>query len=548
MRGEFKGLRKGLPTFIFLWSFVSIQMPLSTSYVANVESTIYSIIYNDPNVRVYYPRIMEICHNGSANGTLLATCEEYIRQMPVHPIYKSSDKGKTWTRIGEVKDTQHGWGMRFQPMLFELPQAVGNLPQGTILCAGNAIPRDMSKTSIDLYKSNDLGVTWTYMSTVCAGGRASPSGREDPVWEPFLYLDKEGRFVCAFSDERDPAHNQLLGHYVSEDGGYTWGRMVHDVSLGELRPGMPIIAKLPNGLYFMVYEIVRLPGNQIHYKFSNDGLDWEPVSDRGTPITTVDGYSPGGTPYCVWAPVGGPNGMIIVSARESRDPLCGDFAVNYNLGKGNWYRMRTPIRYDGSAGNGYSRSMVVSANGKELYSVVNLPNGQRSRLNMVFYRIPLELAVGWSYKLTAACSFKNLGVENNSDTDGANVKQWSNKEDSSQQWSLQTAGDGYYKLVAKNSGKVLEVENQSTADGAKVVLGQYADRDNQKWKIEYVDDGFYKLTAKHSGKCMSVINGSNAEGADIQQLADNGSDAQKWRMDPVDTQNPWGEWEYVTGL
>jgi len=210
--------------------------------------------------------------------------------------------------------------------------------------------------------------------------------------------------------------------------------------------------------------------------------------------------------------------------------------------------MRTPIRYAGSAGSGYSRSMVVSANGKELYSVVNLPNGQRSRLNMAFYRIPLEPAVGWFYKLTAACSFKNLGVENNSDADGAYVKQWSNKEDNSQQWTLQTASDGYYKLVSKNSGKVLEVESQSTADGADIVLGQYADRDNQKWKIEYVVDGFYKLTAKHSGKCLSVSNSSGDEGANARQSAYNGSDAQKWRMDPVDTQNPWGDWQYVTGM
>ena len=323
--------------------------------------------------------------------------------------------------------------------------------------------------------------------------------------------------------------------------------MVQDVSLGKLRPGMPIVVKLPNGRYFMVYEIVRLEGAQIHYKFSDDGLNWEPISDRGTPITTVDVYSPGGTPYCVWAPVGGPNGMIIVSAKGPCDPLCGDFAVNYNLGKGHWYRMRTPIKYDGSVGSGYSRSMVVSANGKELYSVVNLPNGHRSRLNMVFYRIPLELAVGWSYKLTAACSFKNLGVENNSNANGANVKQWSNNEDTSQQWTLQAAGDGYYKLVAKNSGKVLEVDQQSTADGANVVQREYANRDNQKWKIEYVGDGFYKLTAKHSEKCLSVSNGSSAEGANVHQSTDNNSDAQKWRMDPVDTQNPWGEWEYVTG-
>ena len=548
MKNEISQSKKRFQTIVFISLLLTLAFSIGVSIASTDETQVYSVIYNNPNIRVYYPRIMELQHNGSANGTLLATCEEYTRPLPVHPIFKSTDKGKTWTRISDVNDTQRGWGMRYQPFLFELPQAVGNLPEGTILCAGNAIPNDLSRTAIDVYKSNDIGVTWTYMSTVCEGGRASPSGREDPVWEPFLYLDKEGKLVCYYSDERDPNHNQLLAHFVSDDGGYTWGPMVQDVSLGALRPGMPIVAKLPNGQYFMSYEIVRLPGNQVHYKISDDGIDWKPVSDRGTPITTVDGYSPGSTPYCVWAPSGGPNGMIIVSSRTPGDPLCGDFTVNYDLGKGNWYRMRTTVRYDGSNGSGYSRSMAVALNGKEIYNVVNLPNGFRSRLNMSFFRFPLELAIGWSYKLTAGCSFKNLEVEDDSDVNGANLVQLANKEDTSQQWTLEKAGDGYFKLAAKDSQKVLEVNGASTEDGANVVQNEFADKDNQKWKIQYIGEGFYKLTAKHSGMCLTVSEGSKEDGANVIQSQDNGSDAQKWRMDPVNTDDPWGDWEYAEGV
>jgi len=514
MKEEFKVLRKRYPLLISLWFLLSIQILLNISNAAIDESSVYSVIYNNPNVRVYYPRIMEIRYNESAKGTLLATCEEYTRPMPVHPIFKSADKGKTWTRISDVNDTQRGWGMRYQPFLFELPQDVGELKKGTILCAGNAIPNNLSQTAIDIYKSENLGMTWTYMSTVCEGGRASPNGREDPVWEPFLMLDEQGRLVCFESDERFPEHNQLLCHFVSEDGGKTWGPLVQDVSLGELRPGMPVIAKLPNGRFIMTYEIVGLVGHQVYYKLSDDGLDWTRRSNLE--IRTVDNYKPGSTPYCVWTPVGGQNGTIIVSGRIPHDPVGGDFVVNYNNGEGNWYRMRTPISYgSGRSSAGYSRSMVVSQDGKEIYSVVNLHNNLRSSLNMVFYRFPLQLAFGWDYELTAGCSYLLMTT----DTEESVIQQ-NNKEDASQKWTLTDAGDGYCRLISSD-GKAMEVQGQSTEDGAAVVLSEQSERDSQKWKIRYLSEGFYKLTAKHSGKCLTVSSGSKDEGAKIIQLTDN---------------------------
>ena len=131
---------------------------------------------------------------------------------------------------------------------------------------------------------------------------------------------------------------------------------------------------------------------------------------------------------------------------------------------------------------------------------------------------------------------------------GANLVQLANKEDTSQQWTLEKAGDGYFKLAAKDSQKVLEVNGASTEDGANVVQNEFADKDNQKWKIQYIGEGFYKLTAKHSGMCLTVSEGSKEDGANVIQSQDNGSDAQKWRMDPVNTDDPWGDWEYAEGV
>src|SRR5438445_8270673 len=108
------------------------------------------------------------------NGVLLATWENYSPEPPkvYFPIYRSTDGGETWTQISKVADTQHGWGLRYQPFLYKLSYQAGAYPVGTILCAGNSIPTDLSKPSIDIYASTDEGYTWTFVSTVVAGGAA----------------------------------------------------------------------------------------------------------------------------------------------------------------------------------------------------------------------------------------------------------------------------------------------------------------------------------------------------------------------------------------
>jgi hypothetical protein len=105
---------------------------------------------------------------------LLSTWENYTPTKPYFPIYKSTDHGSTWKEIAQVQvnlissrtslyrtdhkqDTVNGWGLRYQPFLYQLPQAMGGLPKGAILLAGNSIPTDLSKTQLDLYASTDAG-------------------------------------------------------------------------------------------------------------------------------------------------------------------------------------------------------------------------------------------------------------------------------------------------------------------------------------------------------------------------------------------------------
>jgi hypothetical protein len=160
--------------------------------------------------RVLYARTVEL-----EDGVLLATWENYSPEPPLvyFPIFRSIDGGETWKQISEVTDQVNGWGLRYQPFLYEMPASVGKYPAGTILCSGNSIPTDLSKTKIDVYASVDKGYSWEFVSHVASGGATIPDNGVPAIWEPFI-MWYDGRIVLYYSDQRDPAHGQKLVHQV----------------------------------------------------------------------------------------------------------------------------------------------------------------------------------------------------------------------------------------------------------------------------------------------------------------------------------------------
>lgn len=133
--------------------------------------------------RTLYARNVEL-----PNGDLLATWENYSPEPPLvyFPIYKSSDSGQTWQEFSQVHDQVNGWGLRYQPFLYYLPEKIGAYAPGTLLLAGNSIPANLSYTQIDLYASHDQGRSWEFVSRVASGGEAIPDNGLTPIWEPFL--------------------------------------------------------------------------------------------------------------------------------------------------------------------------------------------------------------------------------------------------------------------------------------------------------------------------------------------------------------------------
>lgn len=351
---------------------------------------------------VLYPRVIELHHAGDMNGTLLATFDySTLKEPPVSPIFKSVDGGKTWEHYSDMADTKNGWGIRFQPVLFELPKQCGDLPAGTIVFSGNSVPLqafapdnppDFIGTELQFYISRDHGKTWEYRSSYAYGG--VPIERNwnalGPVWEPFIYINAYGDITIVFTDERphsDERYDQTLAVISSKDGGKTWGEEKLVVAIPDRwkiwkdengnpinaghRPGMAIVTRLPNGKYFMCYEIVAEPDCDVYFKISDDGMDFGDPASWGTRPQTKDGKFVGSMPYCVWTKNGGENGTIILSGKRDggwlglRDP--GNFLVNYNLGEGPWEQVPMLVSYDSRIHQaGWSMGMACIENDTKL--------------------------------------------------------------------------------------------------------------------------------------------------------------------------------------
>lgn len=404
--------------FAFVFGALTLCLPVIMANAAMNTSgnTVFSIGVNqsfDKEQGITYGRVVCLKHSGSHNGELLATCDQHmwVNGEQVWPIYRSKDNGANWTHITDVHDTVFGTNRKAQPMLYELPEAVGSLRAGTLILAGNLVPNDESSSRIVLYKSIDQGATWSYLSTVDQGGPfeydRSPSSKTSTIWEPFVYMDAQKHLVCAFSDERQKNKGalQTLSLRYSSDGIH-WGEEKNIVAINNKndRPGMVTVSQLPNGRYIASYEVVNRPSYQqnssvVYYKFSDDGIHWD-ETDLGILAKTADGQSLGSSPYIKWVNAGGPNGMVVIGAKwvvnANGDIQEGgqNLFVNYNLGEGNWERMPQPLTWNGediTYLDAFSQCLETTEDDSNLLQIANIGSAVNKTCSLKIGVMPLTM-------------------------------------------------------------------------------------------------------------------------------------------------------------
>ncbi|MEW2403416.1 RICIN domain-containing protein [Streptomyces sp. NPDC046862] len=523
--------------FILLVAMMTMVLPAGRAdALARPSQTMYTPPSDAPSPGSLYPRALTLQHNGSANGTILSTFEQYTSGTPVFPIYRSTDNGNSWTKISDIADSQNGWGMRWEPELFELPTAMGDFPAGTILAAGDSVPGDRSATKIDLYASTDRGQTWSFVTNIATGGRAISSNGYTPVWEPF-FLYANGKLIVYYSDQRDTAHGQKIVHQVSTDI-RTWGSVVDDVAMPKYadRPGMPVVTRLPNGNYVMTHEYCGAPegGCSVYYHISADPEAF--LSAPGQVLRATDGTIPSGAPYITWLPTGGVNGTLVVSSDNQNDLF-----VNTANGAANaWTHIRSNVA------SGYSRGMLPLPDGHSLL-VLSGGRGRSTGLNPVTYST-IDLGGGISdgatYTVSNAGSGLKLAIAGGSTANGTSATQQNTDNATDQQWKFVQQTSGFFKIFNVASGKVLGVENQSPSDGAKIVQWDDNGTLDHEWAVAPSPAGGYTLTSRVTGKYLEIPGASTATGTTAGQWSGTGCACQRWNF--VQTAlPPLGTGQYV---
>jgi len=202
-----------------------------------------------------------------------------------------------------------------------------------------------------------------------------------------IYSEEDGYLYCFYSDDSDPDHDQKISYKRSKDGvnwegeggkiGTGTGKDVEPVDVVAIdkfkyRPGMPVITKMGNGEYFLVYEqFGDWTGCPIYYKKTRDLSDWGDVSDIGTLIKAKTGEVLSSSPACVWLDVGGECGTLIVTAKQGSNK--GYMLVSFDYGE-TWEKIDNPlvgqpIITNGSGNDrvGYSPAFWLSTDGKTVY-------------------------------------------------------------------------------------------------------------------------------------------------------------------------------------
>lgn len=331
---------------------------------------------------VFYGRGIELKH-GENKGNIYVTSEYYYYPgkwgQEHFPIYESTDGGKSFNHISDIYDTEftkqkfmeaedgtyyevsegskgattyynEWWSMVYEPQLFELTGDLGELKKGTVICGG--VTKADNHCAIVVYCSTDGLESWNYLGTIALGGKEQ-TGIGSAIWEPFFVYENNALY-CFFSDERglSAGGGQKLVYSKSTDG-VNWGDAVDVCNFewenNRFRPGMPVVTKLSDGRYFMVYEGVNMHGGYLptYYKITDDIEKWRPTERE-------DGVLPfpldGGSPYTVTMP----DGTIVVGAHNTNK-----VAINTdNLETDTWTLIDTNI------GNAYTRCLVSLLDGR----------------------------------------------------------------------------------------------------------------------------------------------------------------------------------------
>jgi hypothetical protein len=329
-----------------------------------------------------YPRAIQLQHNGSANGRVIASVTSFSAGNGIGLIYQSTDGGQTFQQIATIADPQGAAGNgQCCATLYELPSAVGGNPAGTLLWAASMGGQVTTgrRMQVRVWRSTDAGHTWSFLSTIATASNAQG------LWEPEFTVDSGGELVAFYSDETDAAHSQKLMKVRSADG-FTWtGRAGVVVAASQAyRPGMAVVRRLPDGSYLMSYEVCGTGepyGCAAYTRTSADGWNWGTASSLGTRAVAANGDYFRHAPTIAVSTSPAPGGTVLLIGQmldnSSGAVASGNGATIFSRPAGSsgaWHEFTAPVQVPDATSDScpnYSSAMLPSADGSSLLEIAS---------------------------------------------------------------------------------------------------------------------------------------------------------------------------------
>lgn len=475
-----------------------------------------------------YPRVVRLEHGPVAvRGRLVASTNGII--------FDSNDNGASWNRIGPVP-TVSGSSERCCATLYELPQQVGSLAAGTLISSASYFSG--GTPAIEIYTSTDQGHTWNYHSTPVIGGDASHG-----LWEPAFEVANDGALVMFWSDETDGCCSQKLAQIRTYNGS-SWQDATDTVRSGVQgdRPGMITVSHLPNGHFFMSYELCGAAACTVFSRVSVDGWNFGDPTNMGTKVQTATGQYLEHAPLNRWSPSvlssGGAIvlvGQVMYESSGSVSPSNGKVLfVNTNAdGAGNWSTIAAPVQvptaYDNYCPN-YSSALLPAEDGSSLLELASdyLDGGCITYFaSEAWNRLPAD----GSTHVLRSVQAPSLCLDNTawSTDDNTSAELWDCNSAPVQKWTVHAKGNGWFSVQNQQTGLCLDNTGGSSTPGNLVSLWGCANNSNQTWQFIDLGNGSYKLRNQAAGALMlDDPAGSTTHGTQLGIWTDNGLAPQQW--------------------
>jgi hypothetical protein len=360
-----------------------------------------------------YPRVIRLAYSQdhSINGELLVSVTAITRHGSEEDFYTTRQGVAGFTKLSVIRDDTFAHGLCCGT-LYELPSRVGTMEAGTVLWAGSAGQESLTAPmQLKIFASRDGGRNWRYLSD-CAksnGPRKTVGG----LWEPQFTVAKDGALVCFYSDETEEKHSQVIKQTRTYDGVHWLDTL--DTLAGKDprdRPGMAVVTRLPNGLYFMTFEVCGPAACSVSSRTSTDGWSWGDSTDLDQRVVSTSGQWFEHAPTNVWSSLGIPGkGTIIVVGQvlfESNGTLSKEnglsiFADQSGTGSGPWTAIKAPVPVPDARNNycpNYSSALLPSNDGQDLLEVASDYDGSVCSMYYAAHPISvLEAASGeWRSK------------------------------------------------------------------------------------------------------------------------------------------------------